>query len=232
MRLRINPWSFLLRLVALFLLTFLLWTPFAPYYTKFLYQIARAGVWLSEFSTDPLWSHATSLLRRPEIPNGIFFAHPLFSAFHPPLDPQGIPADWVMANLVLLIPLMLATPAASWKQRFTRLAVALVIAAVVQVLDIIVTIKAFYSSVFTGAWSTTSAQFYGLLNAFVQGYDTQLFPFVIWAGIHFRDLVSFRDQSSAETASAERAESAAKPAANATGQSRAERRRAGREKKR
>lgn len=232
MRLRINPWSFLLRLVALFLLTFFLWEPIAPYYTRFLFHVARFGVWLSEFSTDPQWSHGTTLLTRPEIPNGIFFTHRLFAAFQPPLDPQGIPADWVMANLVLLLPLMLATPATTWRQRFVRLGLALAIAAVVQVLDIIVTIKAFYSSVFRGAWSATAAEIYGLLNAFVQGYDTQLFPFVIWAGIHFRDLVSFPKSSGAvAVASQEAATQPEKPAAKSAA-SRAERRRAERKGKR
>jgi hypothetical protein len=231
MRLRINPWSFLLRLVAFFLLTFLLWKPLAPYYTKFLFHVARAGVWLSELSTDPQWSHGTTLLRRAEIPNGIFFAHRLFSAFRPPLDPQGIPADWVMANLVLLIPLMLATPAASWRQRLARLALALVIAVVVQVLDMIITIKAFYASVFTGAWSTTAAEVYGLLNAFVQGYDTQLFPFVIWAGIHFRELVSFPGRAVDVEKAQDQRRAAPAPAKAGGGQSRAARRRAAREKR-
>jgi hypothetical protein len=232
MRLRINPWSFLLRLVALFLLTFFLWKPAAPYYTRFLFHVARAGVWLSELSTDPQWSHGTTLLTRPEIPNGIFFTHRLFGAFQPPLGPQGIPADWVMANLVLLLPLMLATPAATWRLRFQRLAIALVIAVAVQVVDMIVTIKAFYASVFTGAWSATAAELYGLLNAFVQGYDTQLFPFVIWAGIHFRELVSFPVPAAPSAAAPSGTSAAASKKSAATPKNRAERRRAERGKKR
>jgi hypothetical protein len=226
MRLRINPWTFLLRLVVLFLLTFLLWKPAAPYYAKFLFQASRAGVWLSELSFDPQWSHGTTLMKRPEIPTGIFYRHVLFDAFRPPLQPQGIPAEWVMANLVLLLPLMLATPAASWRQRFARLALALGLAVVVQVADVVITIKAFYASVFTGAWSDTAASFYGLLNAFVQGYDTQLFPVVIWAGIHFTDLVVFPARTVGENEAPK-----SHDRQKATGPSRAERRRRQRKKK-
>lgn len=189
---RFNPFWFLLRLVGLFLLTYLLWKPLAPYYTQVLFQASRAGVWLSEFSTDPDWSHGTSLLRSPRHPTGIFYEHPQFKRLPNPLPPQGIPAEWVMANLVLLIPLMLATPAPTWRKRFTRLALALAIALVVQVVDVVIAIKAFYSSVFTQHWGDFSRQVYGMLDAFVQGFDTQLFPFVIWAGIHFRQLLELR----------------------------------------
>ncbi len=189
MRLRINPYWFLLRLVGLFLLTYFLWKPVAPYYTGFLFHASRAGVWLSEFSLDPAWSHGTTLLRSPNHPTGIFYKHRNFDAFPTPLPPQGIPAEWVMANLVLLIPLMLATPAPSWAARFWRLSLALGIALIVQVVDIIITIKAFYASIFTSHWGNWAQQVYGMMDAFVQGFDAQLFPFVIWAGIHFRELV-------------------------------------------
>ena len=33
---------------------------------------------------------------------------------------------------------------------------------------------------------------YQFLDAFVQSWDTQLFPFVIWAGINFRQLLPER----------------------------------------
>ena len=36
MRLRINPWWFLAKLVVLLLVSFLLWAPLAPYYARFL----------------------------------------------------------------------------------------------------------------------------------------------------------------------------------------------------
>lgn len=223
MRLRIDPLWFLVRLVALFLLTYVLWKPIAPYYTDVLFHASRAGVWLSEFSLDPNWSHGTTLLRSPAHPTGIFYKHRNFDAFPSPIPPQGIPAEWVMANLVLLIPLMLATPAPTWAARFGRLALALVIALVVQVGDMVITIKAFYASVFTTQWSALAQELYGLLDAFVQGFDAQLFPFVIWAGIHFRELVGPRTagDSAAPPAVPARARTPPRPA-------RAERRRSGR----
>lgn len=224
MRLRLNPFWFLLRLVGLFLLTFFLWTRVAPWYTNVLFQASRVGVWLSEFSLDPEWSHGTTLLRTPRYPTGIFYKHRKFDSFPTPLDPQGIPAEWVMANLVLLIPLMLATPAPSWAARFGRLALALGIALVVQVADIVITIKAFYSSIFLGHWGPVSQEVYGFLNSFVQGFDTQLFPFVIWAGIHFRQLIELRAPAGEGTAQAPPPESPAEPA-------RAERRRKERRQK-
>lgn len=197
---RVNPFWFLLRLVGLFLLTYFLWKPIAPYYTQVLFQASRAGVWLSEFSTDPEWRHGTTLMRSPQHPTGIFFKHEQFDKQPSRIPPQGIPAEWVMANLVLLIPLMLATPAPSWRARFGRLALALVIALVVQVGDVVIAIKAFYASVFPQRWGWFSRELYGLLDAFVQGFDTQLFPFVIWAGIHFRELMRLGpvDEASAE----------------------------------
>ncbi len=204
MRLRLNPFWFLLRLVALFLLTYLLWRPIAPAYTTVLFQASRVGVWLSEFSLDPEWSHGTTLLRSPRHPTGIFYKNRMFDSYPTPIPPQGIPAEWVMANLVLLIPLMLATPAPSWKSRFLRLGLALSIALVVQVADVVIAIKSFYSSVFTEHWGPFSQQVYGLLDAFVQGFDTQLFPFVIWAGIHFRELVDLSAKAETGDGSAAR----------------------------
>ena len=227
MRLRLNPFWFLVRLVGLFLLTYLLWRPLAPVYTNVLFEASRVGVWLSEFSLDPEWSHGTTLLRTPRHPTGIFYKHEKFDSFPTPLPPQGIPAEWIMANLVLLIPLMLATPAPTWKARLLRLGLAIGIALVVQVVDVVIAIKAFYSSLFTMRWGPFWQQLYGLLDAFVQGFDTQLFPFVIWAGIHFRELVELRGdaESPEEPAPASQVgdeEPRAKPAKEKT---RAERRR-------
>ena len=105
------------------------------------------------------------------------------------IPPQGIPAEWVMANLVLLIPLMLATPAPTWRARFGRLALALAIALVLQVFDMVSSIKSFYATTFPGSFSWLSGRIYQFFDAFVQSWDTQLFPFVIWAGIHLRQLL-------------------------------------------
>lgn len=209
MRLRINPLRFLVLLVVYLLCTYYAWKPVAPTYAKWaLLPAIQVGMWLSEFSTDPTWSHATSLFIDVErSPTAIFYVQRnLFLSAPPPagvsmldflranpgvvrIEPQGIPAEWVMANLVLLIPLMLATPAPTWRARFTRLALALAIALVLQVFDVVVSIKSFYASTFPGVFNSLAGRIYQFLDAFVQSWDTQLFPFAIWAGIHLRLLL-------------------------------------------
>lgn len=279
MRLRVNPLVFLLRLVAFLLLTYWLWGHVAPHYTQLLLRAARAGMWLSELSADPVHRAGTSIVPRPGrctdtaqpcmdstdcrgaacflppggcarpsesvcdprgdgkacgagsfcapvgngqgrcfaregacsgdgdcrggarcVPTNIFYRHRLFASRQPPLPPQGIPAEWILANFVLLTSLMLATPAATWRLRLARLALAFVLILAAQVLDIVVTIKAFYASAFPEHWSWRSRKVFGLLNSFFQGFDTQLFPFAIWAGIHFRDLLAPRPARAGKTA--------------------------------
>lgn len=208
MRLRINPLRFLLLLVAYLLVTYTLWKPVAPAYAQVLLRATRVGMWLTEFSSDPTWHHATALfIDRERGPTAIFYVQEhLFLSAPPPagtpmlayllanpgvvrIPPQGIPAEWVMANLVLLIPLMLATPAPTWRARIGRLALALAIALGLQVFDVIVSIKSFYASTFPGTFSPFAARVYQFFDAFVQSWDTQLFPFAIWAGIHLRQLL-------------------------------------------
>jgi len=119
----------------------------------------------------------------------IFYRHRLVA-----MPPQGIPAEWVQANLVLLIPLMLATPVRSYRQRFSRLGLALAIALLLQVLDIAVTVKAFYASQI-GGYSDFARRLYQFGDSFAQSMDTQLFPFAIWAGIHFNQLLGPRPRA-------------------------------------
>jgi hypothetical protein len=180
MRLGIKPAVFLLRLLVVFFLTYLLWTPLAPAYTQLLAVLASGFLRLTEISSDPNWHHVTHVWVKG---TDIFYAHRLLA-----MEPQGIPAEWVQANLVLLIPLMLATPARSYAQRFGRLGLALAIALVLQVLDIAVTVKSFYASQ-VGGFSDFARWLYQFGDAFAQSMDTQLFPFAIWAGIHFNQLL-------------------------------------------
>jgi len=188
MRPRIDPWWFLAKLVALLIGTYLLWAPLAPYYAQLLLRISQVGVWLTEFSSDPQWQHPTQMLIKPEVGRTAL----LFYQTHFPEARSGIPAEWVMANLVLLIPLMLATPVATWGERVRKLALALVIALLLQVIDVIVGVKVFYATSFPQRWGPFSRDVYQFLDAFVQSWDTQLFPFAIWAGINFRQILPAR----------------------------------------
>src|SRR5437870_3445257 len=124
MRLSVRPLVFLGRLLVCFFLTYLLWIPIAPVYTQLLASLTRGFLHVTETISAP---HApvTQMEVRQTQENrpAIFFMHSRF-----PNVQSGIPAEWVQANLVLLIPLMLATPARSYRQRFGRLGVALGIA--------------------------------------------------------------------------------------------------------
>jgi hypothetical protein len=180
MRLGIKPVVFLLRLLVVFVFTYLLWTPLAPAYAQVLGTMTRWFLHLTEFSSDPNWHQATEMWVQG---TAIFYRHRMVA-----MPPQGIPAEWVQANLVLLIPLMLATPVQSYRQRFGRLGLALAIALLLQVLDIAVTVKAFYASQI-GGYSDFVRRLYQFGDSFAQSMDTQLFPFAIWAGIHFNQLL-------------------------------------------
>lgn len=179
MRLSIKPTVFLVRLLVVFFLTYLLWTPCAPAYTQLLATLTRWFLHLTEFSRDPNWHQVTQMWVQGTT---IYYKHRLVATG------SGIPAEWVQANLVLLIPLMLATPAQTYRQRFGRLGLALGIALILQVLDIAVTVKSFYASEI-GGYSDLTRRLYQFGDAFFQSLDTQLFPFAIWAGIHLKQLL-------------------------------------------
>lgn len=196
MRLGVKPHVFLLRALVVFVLTYLVWSPIAPAYTRLLAYLSEAFLHLTEISSDPnlhrvskLWVQDNTI---------IFFAHRLF----PQIRGPGIPAEWVQANMVLLIPLMLATPAATYGQRFGRLLLAIFLALVLQVLDLSVTVKSFFANElgeYSFRYYSDSARWwYNFGDAFAQSMDTQLFPFVIWAGIHFRQLLGSKIERPAE----------------------------------
>ena len=143
------PWWFFAKLLVFFALTYLVLAPRSRRHThSCCCAPRRIGVWLSEFSPRPVWSHPTMLLISPaRSATAIFYLQRnLFGCTFSPqgmpltcqMPPQGIPAEWIMANLVLLVPLMLATPAPSWRARVGRLALALGIALVLQVFDVVI----------------------------------------------------------------------------------------------
>ncbi len=185
MRLGIKPLVFLARLLAWFFVTYLLWIPIAPLYTQLLATVTRGFLHVTESISDPHGQVTLMEVRQTQEDRpAIFFAHRVF-----PEVQSGIPAEWVQANLVLLIPLMLATPARSTAQRYGRLGVALAIALLLQVLDIAVTVKSTYASYPPTGYGGLARWLYQFGDAFTEAMDTQLFPFAIWAGIHFNQLL-------------------------------------------
>jgi hypothetical protein len=178
MRLGVSPLAFLLRLLAWFGLTYAAWIQLATHYTAFLAAVTRPFLGLVERSTS-LWAHGTNIFFWPR-------------ALTPPPRPPAVPAEWIQANLVLLVPLMLATPAPSWTSKAKRLALALGIVLGWQVLDVIVAIKYGYATQLDprsyGEWQR---YLYAFSANFVMFLDTQVVPFMIWAGIHFRQLLGW-----------------------------------------
>jgi len=194
---RIAPLAYFLRLLLFFGLTYALWvlTPLATVYTHLLANLTQGAMRITEWFGDQYVRAGTSVFARGE---GIYFSHRMF----PGAEPPGIPGDWVQANLVLLIPLMLATPAPSWSARGRRLALALLCALALQVIGLVVAIKITWATELRGFsytyFSDTQRFIYGFLDAFFQSFDTQLFPFAIWAGVHFRQLTGTAKAVTAE----------------------------------
>ena len=188
MLLGVKPGVFCARLLAFLVLAYVLWIPVAPLYTQGLAAVTRVFLHLTEIGSGSPYGYVTQMAVRPTMEGrpGIFFQHALY-----PEVRDGIPPEWVQANLVLLIPLMLAVPAVSYRQRFVRLGWAVGLTVLLQVLDITVTVKYVYATTPPAgfAYSDLAREIYGFTAAFAQGMDTQLFPFVIWAGIHFNQLL-------------------------------------------
>lgn len=183
MRLGVKPHVFLARLLVAFAATYFLWIPVAPFYTRALAALTRVTL----NATEVLTGQPKSIVMMRQTSEGrpaIYYAHGRFAQVE-----SGIPAEWVQANLVLLIPLMLAVPAVSYRQRFTRLAVAVLATIVLQVLDVMVTIKALYASFPPAGYGSFARRVYQFADAFAQSFDTQLFPFLVWAGVHFNQLL-------------------------------------------
>jgi hypothetical protein len=188
MLLGIRPFAFLARLIVFFALTFFLWEPLAPLYTRLLAALTQVAISATELFGSAQTRLVTTVFSRAD---GIFFVHKLFPGFAPP----GVPGDWVQANMVLLLPLMLATPAPDLRTRFIRLGIALGAALALQVLGLVFTIKATWANALgpysLTYYSTGQRKFYQFADAFFQSFDTQLFPVAIWAGVHFRQLLTW-----------------------------------------
>lgn len=188
MLLGVRPLVFLARLLFFFALTFIVWEPLAPLYTKLLAMLTQVAISATELLGSAQTRLATTVIGRGD---AIFYVHKLFPGYAPP----GIPGDWVQANIVLLLPLMLATPAPDWRTRFVRLGLALGAALTLQVLGLVIAIKATWSNglgPFSVAhYGVAQRKFYSFADVFFQSFDTQLFPVAIWAGVHFRELLAW-----------------------------------------
>ncbi len=176
MRLGVKPFAFLGRLLGWFVLTYAAWVSFASAYTHLLAVVTQPFLRLADRATS-LWPRGTSILFWPQ-------------GMQVPQRPPAVPAEWIQANLVLLLPLMLATPAPTWSTKFRRLALALALVLAWQVLDVIIAIKFGYATQIDPlSYAGWQRYLYAFAANLIMFLDTQVVPFMIWAGIHFRQLL-------------------------------------------
>jgi len=176
MRLGVKPLAFLGRVVAWLLPTYVLWLKLAPLYTQVLAALSQPLISILDRATL-LWARDTSIFFWPQLMN-------------PPPHPPAVPAEWIEANLVLLIPLMLATPAPTWAAKAKRFVLALAIVVAYQMVDVTVAIKFGYANQLDPmSYAPWKRSLYAFLADLIMSVDTQVVPFMIWAGIHFRELV-------------------------------------------
>jgi len=177
MRLPLDAGRFLARLSVWFAGWFLVWLWFGPWYTRLLAALSGLTVsWLDRPTV--VWSEGTSLFFWPR---GIPLPH----------RPPAIAAEWIQANSILLLALMAATPAPDRTSKAKRLAVAVGLLLAWQLCDILLAIKFGYATQLDPtAYTERARYFYAFATNLAMYVDTQIIPFAIWAGIHFRELVA------------------------------------------
>jgi|DewCreStandDraft_5_1066085.scaffolds.fasta_scaffold08104_4 hypothetical protein len=173
----VKPLRFLGRLLAWFVGLFALWLVVGPWYTSMLSVCAELVVSVVDRPTH-VWSTGTTIQFWPR-------------GFTVPSQPPSIAAEWIQANTILLLALMLATPAATWQQKFRRLGVAYGLVLIWQVLDVCLAIEYGYATQIDPRAYTEGTRYALALTTNLAMYvDTQVVPFMIWAGIHFRQLLA------------------------------------------
>lgn len=176
MRLPVDPWRFLARLSLWFVGCFLVWLYLGPWYTRLLALTAEVGASLADRATH-VWSEGTTLYFWPK-------------GFATPQRPPAIAAEWIQANTILLFAFMAATPAPTWKGKARRMSLAFLLVLAWQTLDIVLAIKFGYATQIDPRAYTERARYvYAFATNVAMYVDTQVVPFMIWAGIHFRELL-------------------------------------------
>ncbi len=177
MRIPLDAGRFLARLSLWFVACFLVWLWLGPLYTRLLAVGAEVAAGVFDRPTA-VWSEGTTLFFWPR---GV----PL------PNRAPAIAAEWIQANTILLLALMAATPARSRSLKAKRFATAFGLVLAWQVFDVFLAIKFGYATqIDPPAYSERARYFYAFATNFAMYVDTQVVPFVIWAGIHFRELLA------------------------------------------
>ena len=100
---------------------------------------------------------------------------------------------WIHHNTIILLSLMLATSGIGFFQKTKRLSLAWILLFFSHVVFLLVEIKCLYAMQF-GKWSRIhysnfQVYFYYWWKKFIGVVGSQSFPFVIWAGLNFRDIL-------------------------------------------
>lgn len=177
MSLAVEPLKFLGRLLVAFVAFFAAWLAIGPAYTSMLAALAELTVSVVDRPTH-VWSQGTTVFFWPR-------GYPV------PTAPPSIAAEWIQANTILLLALMVATAAPTWRAKGKRMLIALVLVLLWQVLDVTLAIEFGYATQLD-PYSYNAATRYrlALFTNLVMYLDTQIIPFMIWAGIHFRELLA------------------------------------------
>lgn len=178
MSLGVEPLWFFARLLLWFVVLFAVWLFVGPWYTSVLAVLVELVVSLVDRPTH-LWSVGTTIQFWPR-------------GFAVPAQPPSIAAEWIQANTILLMALMAATPAADWHQKLRRLAMALALVLCWQILDVTLAIEFGYATrVDPRAYSDTARYWLAAATNLAMYVDTQVVPFMIWAGLHFQELLGW-----------------------------------------
>ncbi|GBD25093.1 hypothetical protein HRbin30_00408 [bacterium HR30] len=177
MSLAVEPLKFFARLLLAFVGFFAAWLVVGPGYTRFLAALAELTVSVVDRPTH-VWSAGTTLFFWPR-------------GYQPPNTPPSIAAEWIHANTILLLALMVATPASTWSAKIKRSALAFLFVLLWQVLDVTLAIQFGYATQLDPHSYTASTRYrLALFTNLAMYLDTQIVPFMIWAGIHFRQLLA------------------------------------------
>lgn len=183
MSLAVDPLRFLGRLLLSFVSLFFVWLFVGSWYTSVLAVLAELAVSIVDRPTT-VWSAGTALFFWPR---GVAL----------PPQPPTIAGEWIQANTILLLALMIATPAATWEKKSKRLALAFALVLSWQVSELVLAIRFGYATeVDPQAYSAGARYRLALLTNLAMYVDTQVVPFMIWAALHFRELLALAKRES------------------------------------
>ena len=174
-----NPFLFFGRVLLFFALSYLIWVPISPFYTKALSTVSKEAVFFTELSAPSSHNKVTYLKSKNS---------DIIVSYSKP-EPKGtslkLEGKQIHMNMVLLIALVLASPRLNISKRLKLLLLAIGTLFFVHVLLTIFVVK-FYSAQILDSHSNElnngiMQNIYYWGKTFYEGVGWQFFPFFIWA---------------------------------------------------